>query len=311
MNEAQKARENLSEAGRDDAGERADKKETDNKNKADEEGAMAFSAQDLILAGHARHKRLRPMRNAFSYGVYTVRLALRARAAREAAGTLRDTRIFAHNRFGLLSFHDRDHLGPEGEGASALEWIESVLRKNGIHDADGEIYLHAFPRVMGYVFNPVSFWLCERADGALRAILCEVRNTFGERHCYLLAPGGPILNGVLLSAKKEFHVSPFFAVEGEYDFRFMSVPPKAGKPFRFLARIDHKDVAGPVLLTSLSGAGRPLRDASALRVFFRYPLMTLGVVAKIHWQALKLFVKRAPFFGKPPPPVQSLTREKK
>ncbi len=138
-----------------------------------------FDAPDLLMVGPVRHRRLRPARNAFSYGVYTLRLPLRARAAKLARGALPDTRLFAHNRFGLLSFHDSDH---GDANRTPLEWIESVLREADIHDADGEIFLHTFPRVLGHVFNLVSFWFCERTDGSLRAVLCEVNNTYSERH---------------------------------------------------------------------------------------------------------------------------------
>jgi uncharacterized protein len=267
----------------------------------------AFDSPDLLMVGPVRHRRLRPAGNAFSYGVYTLRLPLRARAAKLARGTLPDTRLFAHNRFGLLSFYDRDH----GDAIRPpLEWIESVLQEADIHDADGEIFLHTFPRVLGYVFNPVSFWFCERADGSLRAVLCEVNNTFGERHGYLLDTGRSLLNGMPLIARKVFHVSPFCKVQGKYTFRFMFSPPKHGKPLRSLARIDYDDGDGPLLLTSIAGTARPLDSRNVLSVFFGYPLMTVGVVVKIHWQALKLFFKRVPFLAKPTPPSANLSHER-
>ena len=262
---------------------------------------------DLLLVGSVRHKRLRPARNAFAYGVYTLRLPLRARAARLARGTHKNSLLFATNRVGLLSFHDSDH---SAEGQTALQWIESMLHENGIHDATGEIFLHTFPRVLGYVFNPVSFWFCERADGSLRAVVCEVNNTFGERHCYLLDPASGIRNGAPLTACKVFHVSPFCKVQGHYTFRFMFASPKCGKPLRSLARIDYDDGEGPLLLTSIAGNACPLNARNVLRVFFGYPLMTFGVVARIHWQALKLFFKRVPFLSKPTPPSANVSHER-
>jgi DUF1365 family protein len=268
---------------------------------------QSFDTPDLLLVGSVRHKRLRPARNEFSYGVYTLRLPLRARAERLAQGTLRNSRWFSTNRFGLLSFYDSDH-GTEGQ--TPLEWIESILHASGIHDATGEIFLHTFPRVLGYVFNPVSFWFCERADGTLRAVVCEVNNTFGERHCYLLDPGSGLLNGVPLTATKVFHVSPFCKVQGHYTFRFMFASPKRGKPMRSLARIDYDDGEGPLLLTSIAGSARPLDARNVLRVFFGYPLMTFGVIVKIHWQALKLFFKRVPFQSKPTPPAANVSHER-
>jgi len=160
------------------------------------------------------------------------------------------------------------------------------------------------------VFNPVSFWFCHRHDGALRAIVCEVNNTFGERHCYLLDTGGVMQWGQSHTASKVFHVSPFCAVDGSYRFRFMRTMQniKGANIERIVARIDYDDAQGPLLLTSISGTLQPLSTSSAGIAFLRHPLMTLGVIARIHWQALKLFIKRVPFFSKPLPPPTSLSR---
>jgi DUF1365 family protein len=184
------------------------------------------------------------------------------------------------------------------------------LKSEQVNDADGEIWLQSFPRVLGYVFNPVSFWYCHRRDGELRAIVCEVNNTFGERHCYLLDTGDVMSWGVSLAAKKVFHVSPFCAVEGNYRFRFMRTTQHIeGKDIeRIVARIDYDDDQGPLLLTSVSGVLSPLSNTSAAEALLRHPLMTLGVIARIHWQALRLFIKRVPFFRKPLPPTSSLSR---
>jgi uncharacterized protein len=204
----------------------------------------------------------------------------------------------ARNRFGLLSFHDRDHGDGRGD---ALAWIEELLAAEGIADADGEVWLQCYPRVLGYVFKPVSFWYCHRADGSLAAVVAEVNNTFGERHCYLLA-GPELAWGRELSARKVFHVSPFCDVQGQYRFRFLRTAD------RTVARIDHDDDQGPLLLTSVSGTLQPLSAAAQRRAFFGMPLMTLGVIARIHWQALRLWRKRVPFFRKPEPPQRFVTR---
>ena len=262
----------------------------------------ALAKRPLISMGQVRHTRLRPAVNSFHYGVFTLLLPLR---------TLGDaplpSRLCSRNRFNLLSFHDADH----GDGSTPLlAWISQLLEAEGIADADGEIWLQTFPRVLGYVFNPVSFWFCHRKDGALRAIVCEVNNTFGERHCYLLDTGGPMRWGVALAARKVFHVSPFCSVEGGYRFRFMRTTQHIGGEDveRIVARIDYDDRDGPLLLTSVSGRLQPLTDGSAASAFLRHPLMTLGVIARIHWQALKLFTKRVPFFRKPLPPASAVTR---
>lgn len=270
---------------------------------------MSTVNRPQLCFGTVRHSRSRPAVHAFNYGVYFMRLPLRAMAARDVdAGRLPG--LFSHNRFNLLSFYDKDH----GDAQQApLVWIDGLLKQEGIHDADGEIWLQAFPRVLGYVFNPVSFWFCHRSDGQLRAVLCEVRNTFGEHHRYLLDTGTVMPYGTELTAHKVFHVSPFCEVSGEYHFRFMRtthahVDDTDGWSERTVARIAYDDAAGPLLLTSLSGISRPLSNASVLKAFFLYPLMTFGVVAKIHWQALRLWIKRVPFFRKPQPPSHEMSR---
>jgi DUF1365 family protein len=254
-------------------------------------------AMPQICFGTVRHSRLRPVVNAFEYGVYFVRLPLRTLGAANFG-----PRLFSRNRFNVLSFRDADH----GDGRQPLlQWIDQLLHAEGIDDATGEIWLQAFPRVLGYVFNPVSFWFCHRPDGALRAVLCEVRNTFGEKHCYLLDSGGVMPYGAQMTARKVFHVSPFCATEGSYRFRFMRAQRDSEQT---VARIDHDDASGPLILTSVSGSAAALSSANVLRAFFSYPLMTIGVVVKIHWQALKLFFKRVPFFSKPLPPAGELSR---
>jgi DUF1365 family protein len=259
---------------------------------------MSPPDQPQLCFGLVRHTRLRPVRNAFAYRTYYLRLPLRSMGERGFG-----TRLFSRNRFNLLSFVDADH----GDGRQPLlAWIDALLKAHGVHDADGQVWLQAMPRVCGFVFNPVSFWFCHRADGALRAVLCDVRNTFGERHFYLLDSGAAIANGSELAARKVFHVSPFCPVEGGYRFRFSRFGRSTGE--HTLACIDYDDAAGALLQTSVSGAAVALTDRAVARAFFGYPLMTLGVVARIHVQALRLWLRRVPFFSKPVPPQQKVSR---
>ena len=255
-----------------------------------------MNAVAQIGFGQVRHTRHRPRRNAFAYPTYFLMLPMRS-LRRDGPGAL------ARNRRSALSFHDRDH----GDGRDdALAWLESVLAEHGIGDADGEVWLHTYPRVLGYTFKPVSFWYCHRADGSLRAVLAEVNNTFGERHCYLLDE--PRF-GVPCEAAKVFHVSPFCPVQGRYRFVFMRTA-QAGRE-RTVVRIDYHDderPGSPVLLnTSVCGDLLPLDAATRRRALWQYPAMTWGVIARIHWQAFRLWRLRTPFFKLAPMPEAFVT----
>jgi DUF1365 family protein len=259
--------------------------------------------EPLIGFGQIGHTRLRPARNSFNYRTYFLMLPMR-RLRREPSSALR------RNRFGLVTFHDRDH----GDGREdSLAWLEELLRTEGITDADGEVWLHCYPRVLGHTFKPVSFWYCHRADDSLSAIVVEVNNTFGERHCYLLQ-GRQLAFGQEIKADKVFHVSPFCSVTGNYRFRFLrtGLHPEGGdvrkQTQRTVVRIDHDDEQGPLLQTSVSGWLEPLGRASILRAFLGMPLMTVFVVARIHWQAIRLWAKHVPFLHKPEAPRAFTTR---
>ena len=253
----------------------------------------ANTPQPMIGFGQVRHTRLRPKHHAFAYRTFFLMLPMRTLKAST-------THALAINRSGAISFHDVDH----GDGRSAtqggaLAWLEELLHSEGITDATGEVWLHCYPRVLGYTFKPVSFWYCHAADDTLRAIVVEVNNTFGERHCYLL--DRPCY-GQEQRADKVFHVSPFFDVQGLYRFHFLRTASHT------LARIDHDDAVGPLIETSISGALEPATHAALRRALWGYPLMTMMVMLRIHWQALKLLLKQIPYFTKPTPPKDFVTR---
>ena len=252
----------------------------------------------LIGFGQVRHARLRPKKHSFVYDTFFLMLPMR-----ELASTCANTGLSLNQR-AVISFHDADHgdgRGPESGGA--LAWLEELLLQEGIEDARGEIWLHTYPRMLGYAFKPVSFWYCHRMDGSLRAIVVEVNNTFGERHCYLLEHPR---YGVEQQARKCFHVSPFCRVEGQYRFRFLRTRHDGQE--RTVVRVDHDDAHGPLLNTSVSGVLEPITPDVLQKAVWRYPAMTLMVVVRIHWQALKLWRKRVGFLSKPPAPQNFVTR---
>jgi DUF1365 family protein len=230
------------------------------------------------------HGRIFPVKNHFVYGIYYLCLPL----------SKLDRIELAYNKPGFMSFYDKDHGARDG---TPLEpWARAILKEYGIRKADGEIMLVCMPRIFGYVFNPVSFWLCFDSEENLRAVLCEVNNTFGERHTYLCAHENEkiITEKDVLQAQKLFHVSPFLEREGHYTFRF-DLEDGAFKTW-----IDFYDAEGKKkLISSLGGEILPLTKASCRKAFFTMPLIPMRAVMLIHWQAVKLLFKGIKYIQKP------------
>lgn len=244
------------------------------------------------MTGKVMHSRIFPARNIFNYGIYYLSLPL----------TQPQQFPLPFNRAGLLSFHEKDH-GP-CDGSPLLAWVRGILDRYGVHQADGEIVLICLPRVMGYVFNPVSFWLCYDLSQQLRAVLCEVHNTFGERHSYLCAHPDrkPIRKEDVMEAEKIFHVSPFLEREGHYRFSF-DVSDQ-----RMKIQIDYFDGQGKKkLVTSLSGNFEPMTRLNLRRVFWTYPLVSLRAITLIHWQALKILSKGIKYIPRPKQKKETLS----
>jgi len=241
-----------------------------------------------IYTAKVMHKRLFPKVNQFTYGVYYLALPL------DQLGRLDDGWRFGVNRRALVSFHERDHGARDG---SPLEpWIRGILAEHAAHVAITDITLITMPRIFGYVFNPVSFWLCFDASQQLRAVLAEVHNTFGEAHNYLIvhADGRAIAADDLLYARKIFHVSPFLPREGSYQFRFAYNPESMG------VTINYYDAEGQLqLITMLSGQFNAFNRMNLRRAFWQHKLVTLKTISLIHYQAIKLIAKGVRYIVKP------------
>lgn len=250
--------------------------------------AQSLLASSLVSA-RVSHVRLRPRRHGLSYDVHYVALPLRALEA-----SALDDLMAVNHRWSLYSFHLRDHGGRDG--GSLLAWVRGVFRHHGL-TAPAHVVLLAHPRVLGFVFNPVSFWLCFDDAHLLRGVICEVNNTFGETHSYLCVHDDmrPIAADDWLCAHKCFHVSPFLAREGAYHFRFAITSKKC------VIQIDYFDKKGRrMLVTSLKGGFAPLTRRALRRAFWRAPWAGVRVLALIHYQALRLKLKGIRYRTKPP-----------
>lgn len=246
----------------------------------------------MILSGAVMHERHFPVKYRFAYRVFSLLLDVD-----ELPDTSKRLRLFSHNRFNLFSFYDRDH--GRGTNAPLRPWLDRILRQHGIDLEGGRVQILSFPRVLGYVFNPLSIWYCRHRDGTLRAILCEVSNTFGERHSYLLHQQGDALSWPVKAEKqKVFHVSPFIDMNARYRFRLRASRNRLSV---LIHEFKDRDL---MLVASLAGRLQPVSDLRLLYVAFAYPLLTLKIVAMIHWQALKLWLKGARFYPKPAAPQQ-------
>ena len=241
------------------------------------------------------HRRHATVRYRFVYRVFNLLLDI-DRLDEELA----PYRLVSRNRFNLLSFHDGDH-GPR-DGSPLRPWIDAALTGAGLDLAGGRVRLLCMPRVLGYGFNPLSLWFCQHRDGSLRAVLCEVHNTFGEAHGYLLhEQGRPIDFPVTGRKAKRFHVSPLISMDGEYHFRI-------GDPDRRAVMGIAEHQAGRVMLSAAwVGEEREARDREFALACLTVPLMTLKVMAMIHWQALSIWLRGARLHRKPAPPGEGIS----
>ncbi len=242
------------------------------------------------------HRRLIPLRHRFVYRVFSMFLDLD-----EIPALSKRLRFFSHNRWNLFSYFDKDH-GPR-DGQPVRPWIDRHLRGAGFEPDGFRVFTHCFPRLLGYVFNPLTIYFCYDNRDMPRVILYEVKNTFGEQHGYLI-PVSEERHGdqpIVQACDKAFHVSPFIDMAARYRFRLK--PPTE----RLSILIRQSLTDGETLLATHTAERETLSDGALLTILARYPLMTVKVMTAIHWEALKLWLKGARYHAKPLPPSNEVS----
>lgn len=236
-----------------------------------------------LLVGKVRHRRARPFTYGLEHDVFY--LALDLGELDELAAR---SRLIGRNRRAILGFRDADHL--PGGSTDLDRDIRGVLRADGVEARDWQITLITNLRVFGYVFNPASFYLCRDRAGALRRVIVEVHNTFGERHLYVLRPSADQGPAFEAGMAKDFFVSPFISLDGSYAVHVRD----DAEGVRIAIAL--RQGGAPMLSTSLVLGRRPLTDRALLRALLRYPFVTQRTIVLIHWHALRLWLRGAPFF---------------
>ncbi len=237
-----------------------------------------------IYQGHVVHQRVRPKRHHLRYSVYSLLLDLD-----EVQDLDRRHRLFSYNRPGPIAFYDRDH-GPL-DGSPLRPWVEGLMREAGFEPDGGPIRLLCYPRLLGYVFNPISVYFCYDREENLTVILYEVCNTFKERHIYVIPVSGKEGEVVRQHCDKAMYVSPFIDMDCSYDFKILPPSKSIG------IVINQADSEGPLLTAVFKGDHKPFDARSLARVLVTFPFMTLKIIAGIHWEALRLWLKGVPVFS--------------
>lgn len=248
-------------------------------------------AAGVLYPGEVMHARLKPFGHRFVYRVFSLLIDID-----RLAELGRMTWLLGVNRPGLASFHESDHVETPGE--TLRTFVDRLLADAGLGKPAARVLLLAYPRIFGYVFNPISVYFCYDDAGELIALIYAVRNTFGGRHSYV----APIMSGeigpegVRQTKAKLFHVSPFIGMEARYHFRIL--PP--GRTVRL--RVHETENGEPLLSATFAGSARQLATSNLAACLVKFPLMTLKIILGIHWEALKLWLKGARFHRSPETP---------
>ncbi len=253
--------------------------------------------QPGLYIGEVIHQRFAPRRHRLSYHIFQVLIDL---------DHVPQTRFLSHNRFNLFSFHDRDHGPDQGDRAGTLtDRMAAMLGEKGLYNDGDRIWLLTMPRVLGFVFNPISLYFLQGRDGPLKAVVYEVNNTFGDRHSYVL-PVQTETRHIRQHSDKRLHVSPFMDTRDmAYDFD-LTAPSET---FALKIRLRHHapDGVRDMLFAGFTAKRTPISDAALWKLFWTMPLMTLKVVAGIHWEALQISLKGIRLRPKPPTEKSSVS----
>ncbi|KAA5805142.1 DUF1365 domain-containing protein [Alkalicaulis satelles] len=243
-----------------------------------------------LYLGHTVHERRAPFTHRFRYRIASILIDLERL---DEAGRM--SRLFSVETFNLYSFRQRDH-GP-GDGSSLTDWARARFEEAGIAIGEARLRLMCFPRVLGYVFNPLSIYFAEGADGALKGVIYQVHNTFGDRHAYVAPCAGETPERQ--EADKAFHVSPFFDLGGRYEFTLRA----PGEQFQLT--IFKQRQPGPDLMATMALRRKPLTGRALASLFASQPFSTLKTISAIHFEALRLWMKGARYHPRPVPPGQA------
>jgi DUF1365 family protein len=245
--------------------------------------------KNAVFTGFVYHKRFKPFEHEFRYPTLTFFCRW---------DDTSQTKLFSRNKFNVYSLHDKDH--GKRDGSSVTEWIKKESLNRGLDISNGSIYFLGYPRILGFVFNPISIFFLYDDQEILRAILYEVKNTFGDQHSYF-----KILDDAKLphSAIKNLHVSPFISLDCEYNFAWKTLPDN--DTFDFTIR--QTEQSEFMFVANWNGTRTKFDDQNMLKQCFNYPFLTLGVVLAIHWQALKIWIKGGKYHPIPKPPVDDFS----
>ena len=246
-----------------------------------------------LYIGKVFHGRHIPFSHKFTYRVFSMLLDLD-----ELSDLSKKLKFFSFNQWNILSFHNKDHAARDG--SDIRPWIEAAAEKKNIDIANGKIYVLCFPRLWGYVFNPISVYFCHNEKGELKAILYQVKNTFGEQHGYLL-PLEKEGSKISQATDKLFYVSPFIQMDCKYEFRVS--PPEENFDIGIHQFIED----GKILTATWSGKQKELTDKNILKTILCFPLMTFKVILGIHYEAFHLWRKGATFYHRKPKEIEDVT----